>query len=254
METFGCSLPPGFKLPQESDDDTSSEPPSKKTKVIGPQCPSFINPSNISSDDSNLSAKYDSETPNIVGPVLPPSLRQRTNRDDDDEVYGPVPTDAKMDYNIVKIIEDRAANMKDRLHMKNAPVVESSVREEWMVVPDTSRKNQLGAISRCLAPGSKISKKEADSVGNPEEDKKTAKELKKYNKSKRAESLLDMHQKKKKKKDKKEKKSERLERKCFDRDEIAVRHFTEKQVNSVIDKAKYLNSRFAPGRSSSQYL
>lgn len=28
-----------------------------------------------------------------------------------------------------------------------------------MVVPDTSRRNQLGAISRCLAPGSSKIKK-----------------------------------------------------------------------------------------------
>jgi len=263
MDAYGPPLPPGFKLPVSEDSDSDYEQPKKKAKIIGPQPPESLNKEQIDKEYSP-ERKEVPQTAAIIGPMLPGACLQNndTNDDDDDEyddddgggeVYGPLPPQTKQDYDIVKIIEKRASNMKNKLEMKDAPTVQSTQREEWMVVPDTSRRNQLGAISRCLAPGSKIEKKETDSYKNPEEDEKTTKELKKYNKSKRKESLLEIHQKKKKK-EKKEKKSEpKEERKAFDRDEIAVRHFTKKQVNSVIDKAKYLNSRFAPGRSS-QYL
>ncbi|GFY77680.1 uncharacterized protein TNIN_164381 [Trichonephila inaurata madagascariensis] len=265
MDLYGPALPPGYVKPaddlNESEDDSSSyEVPTKKScRVIGPQIPSdFLSKHTFSNNEgSNVLRTETSNTSNVIGPELPPSFQnQLENEDDfDEDVYGPVPAQSSNDsYDLYerKIeIEKRAENMKNKLENKPVSFGETLEREEWMVVPDTSRKNQLGAISRCLAPSSKTSSKEKHHHRHSEEDKKTSEELKKYNKSKRSESLMEMHKKKMKKKEKKEKDKPK-ERKAFDRDEMAVKHFTKDQVNSVIDKAKYLNSRFAPG--GNQYL
>lgn len=260
MDLYGPALPPGYVKPadndsNESEDDSSRyETHSKKSRrVIGPQIPDFLS-KNI--ENSSLITET-SKASNVIGPELPPSFQNKLQNEDDfdEDVYGPVPALSSNDtcdlYERKVEIEKRAENMKNKLDNKLAPCVETVEREEWMVVPDTSRKNQLGAISRCLAPSSKTSSKEKHHHRHSEKDKQTTEELKKYNKSKRSESLMEMHKKSMKKKEKKEKHKPK-ERKAFDRDEMAVKHFTKDQVNSVIDKAKYLNSRFATG--GNQYL
>ncbi|KFM81059.1 hypothetical protein X975_00429, partial [Stegodyphus mimosarum] len=258
MDLYGPELPPGYKRPSSEDSNDSDLPSTKKTnesKIIGPQCPDFIlqkNSQSIENSDSSVTNEGQMSS-NIIGPELPPSFQCAEYKDySDDECYGPMPAELKEDVNnVITTIEKRAVNMRNKLQNTNTPQSEEIKREEWMIVPDTSRRNQLGAISRCLAPGSqKSSRKESHSQRHSEEEKEISKKLKKYNKSKRSETLLEMHQKKKKNKEKKS--SEKKERKAFDRDEIAVRHFSKKQVDSVIDKAKYLNSRFAPGNK--QYL
>ncbi|GFS29647.1 uncharacterized protein NPIL_414891 [Nephila pilipes] len=266
MDSYGPALPPGYVKPADSDsneseDDSSRyETPTKKScKVIGPQIPTNFLSKNMpsSSEENNSSRTENSNASNVIGPELPPSIQSQLQNEDefDEDVYGPVPAQSSNEsldlYERKAEIEKRAVNMKNKLDNKHVPCVETLEREEWMVVPDTSRKNQLGAISRCLAPSSKTSSKEKHHHRHSKKDKMTTEELKKYNKSKRSESLLEMHKKSIKKKEKKEKHKPK-ERKAFDRDEMAVKHFTKDQVNSVIDKAKYLNSRFAAG--GNQYL
>lgn len=251
MDVYGPPLPPGFKL--AANDDSESEDDQPEVKVIGPQIPLHLAQKKPESNSSSSESEEESQSNPVIGPVLPGSRKRHhpdssDNEHDDFEVYGPMPPQTKVDYDVINIIEKRAANMKNKIDNKDIPVAESCQREEWMVLPDTSRRNQLGVISRCLAPGSKVEKKRETEYHNPEEEEKITEALKKYNKKKRSESLLDMHSKKLKKKDKKEKKSKDDERKPFDRDEMAVRHFSKEQVNSVIDKAKYLNTRFAPGK------
>uniref|UniRef100_A0A2L2YF93 DUF3752 domain-containing protein n=1 Tax=Parasteatoda tepidariorum TaxID=114398 RepID=A0A2L2YF93_PARTP len=237
MDLYGPPLPPGYVKP--SDDGIDS------TNYISK-----------SSELPIASEKKDRLSAPMIGPALPEHLQQEHQQDDSSlfEMCGPsldefgteidAADDRKAD--IIK----KAQKMKHKLDNKNVEMHKVE-REEWMIVPNTSQKNQLGAISRCLAPPSKEKKREH--VKHSEKDKKTSEELKKYNKSRRAESLMDMHAKKLKNKEKSEKSKRKEERKAFDRDEMDVRHFTKQQVNSVIDKAKFLNSRFASS-SVDKYL
>ncbi|KAG8181459.1 hypothetical protein JTE90_017521 [Oedothorax gibbosus] len=259
-DLYGPPLPPGYVRPndsnsEESDAEMSDEPEEHSPKIIGPQVPDFLSRKELDELDTSIPAKTASEEPaNVIGPVLPASLRRRADSSDD-EAVGPVPSmcsNVESDINETRAaIEKRAENMKNKLDNKYIPTVDVVEREEWMTVPD-DRKNQLGAITRSLVPESKSSssKEKHSHHRRSEKDKKTSEELKKYNKSKRSESLLELHKKDKKKKEKD--KQAKKERKAFDRDEIVVKQFTKDQVNSVVDKAKYLNSRF--GRGNEQYL
>ncbi|GIY37020.1 uncharacterized protein CDAR_306371 [Caerostris darwini] len=258
MDLYGPALPPGYVRSDDEDSNESADDSSEKKspKVIGPQIPDFLSKDMLSNiEESKSSRGVKSQSTNVIGPALPPSLQNKSDDDDSEgETYGPLPMQCDNDsYDLHEkraAIEKRSSNMRNKLDNKHLPTVETLEREEWMVVPDTTRKNQLGAISRCLAPA-KSSSKEKHHHKHSKEDKKTTEELKKYNKSKRSESLLEMHEKSRKKKAKEKEKMPK-ERKAFDRDEIAVKHFSKDQVNSVVDKAKYLNSRFSAG--SNQYL
>ncbi|XP_054720225.1 GPALPP motifs-containing protein 1-like [Uloborus diversus] len=252
-DLYGPPLPPGFNLPSKKTNEStsSSHEESCSSKLIGPQIPNFLSVKK-SNDKDAAGEQEDKNERKFIGPKIPSSLHGEESGSDE-EYVGPMPSHSNEDaYNVVKDIEKRATSMKNKLDNQSVSSSDKIEREEWMVVPDTSRRNQLGAISRCLAPGSKSdsSKKEKRSHRQSEKDKKTTEDLKKYNKSRRSESLLELHRKDKKKK--KEKSDKPKERKAFDRDEIAVRHFSNQQVNSVIDKAKYLNKRFHSG--AEQYL
>ncbi|KAF8793357.1 GPALPP motifs-containing protein 1-like [Argiope bruennichi] len=254
MDLYGPALPPGYVKPDddESDNDSNvSEKQSKRSpKIIGPQFPDFLQRKLC---DETTENSGDSETRNSIGPTLPSSFQNSSYNDEEDhESYGPLPNQSSGEsdlYDQRAAIEKRAENMRNKLDNKYTPLTESLQREEWMVVPDTSSKNQLAAISQCLAP-QKPALKERHHHRHSEKDKKTTEELKKYNKSKRSESLLDMHKKSLKKKSKEKNKPN--ERKAFDRDEIGIKQFSKQQVNTIVDKAKYLNSRFGSG--SQQYL
>lgn len=83
--------------------------------MIGPQIPSFL--SRKSEDDINSSDTEESETSKIIGPVLPSSLSS-PNAQEDSEIFGPMPPQTNVDYDLVNIIEKRASNMKNRLENK----------------------------------------------------------------------------------------------------------------------------------------
>ncbi|GBL82019.1 hypothetical protein AVEN_50593-1 [Araneus ventricosus] len=262
MDLYGPALPPGYVKPdddesEESENDLPYVKQSKGSpKVIGPQRPDFLRRKSYDeTNENNLEELADFEIRNSIGPVLPSSFQRSSSSYDDEEVdesYGPLPNQSSGEsdlYDRRVVIEKRAENMRNKLDNKYTPT-ETLQREEWMVVPDTSRKNQLSAISQCLAPQKTSSKERHHHHRHSEKDKKTTEELKKYNKSKRSESLLDMHKKNLKKKSKEKNKPK--ERKAFDRDEIGGKQFSKQQVNTIVDKAKYLNSRFGAG--SQQYL
>ncbi|CAL1287373.1 unnamed protein product [Larinioides sclopetarius] len=223
MDLYGPALPPGYVKPdddesEESEEDLPYKKESRKSpKVIGPERPAFLGrKSHDEINENNLEKSSDSEIRNSIGPVLPSSF-QRSSYDDDEEVdesYGPLPDQSSGEsdlYDRKVAIEKRAENMRNKLDNKYIPSTDTLQREEWMVVPDTSRKNQLSAISHCLAPQKTPLKESHHHHRHSEKDKMTTEELKKYNKSKRSESLLDMHKKSLKKKSKEENQSSREE-------------------------------------------
>lgn len=100
------------------EDSESEELPKEKRKLIGPQVPSFL--SRKSEDHINSSDSEESETSKIIGPVLPSSLSSLDSFSvkEDSDVFGPMPPQTNMDYDLVNIIEKRASNMKNKLENK----------------------------------------------------------------------------------------------------------------------------------------
>lgn len=271
---YGPALPPGFKKKDAEDHDCSPERPriecravaSKSDGIIGPQLPSHL----VKQKEEAECREDDSEdSTDIIGPALPPGFAldlagsEADSDSDSDSVYGPMPADnssqlADSVENVVANIEKRATDMKKKLQGSDKPVENVSKREEWMTLPATDYKNQFGVISRCLVDSDPKSSKKRPSSILPEEvhhsvkNERLKEELDKYNKSKRPESLLELHQKNKKRKEDKESKKPK-ERKAFDREaELGVRLMDQRQVNSVLRNARKLNSRFSAG--ASQYL
>lgn len=288
---YGPALPPGFKKKDAEDHNCSPERPriecravaSKSDDIIGPQLPSHLvkqkEEAECREDDSEDSTDIigpalppgliREDSSGVIGPALPPGFAldlagsEADSDSDSDSVYGPMPADnssqlADSVENVVANIEKRATDMKKKLQGSDKPVENVSKREEWMTLPATDYKNQFGVISRCLVDSDpKSSKKRPSSVLSEEvhhsvKNERLKEELDKYNKSKRPESLLELHQKNKKRKEEKESKKPK-ERKAFDREaELGVRLMDQRQVNSVLRNARKLNSRFSAG--ASQYL
>lgn len=105
-------------MPVDEDSESEDELPKERRKFIGPQVPSFL--SRKSDDDINSSDTEESETSKIIGPVLPSSLSSLDNSSvkEDSEVFGPMPPQTNMDYDLVNIIEKRASDMKNKLENK----------------------------------------------------------------------------------------------------------------------------------------
>ena len=105
----------GFQVPADDDSESEDEIPKAKGKFIGPQIPSFL--SQNSEGSLNSSDNDESETAQIIGPILPSSLKNSSDVEDND-VYGPMPPQTNIDYDVVNIIEKRAAHMKNKLENK----------------------------------------------------------------------------------------------------------------------------------------
>lgn len=67
--------------------------------------------------DSDSPEENTHQSDKIIGPVLPRSLTGNSGNSDD-EVYGPMPSQTKMDYDVVNMIEKRSVNMKNKLDNK----------------------------------------------------------------------------------------------------------------------------------------
>uniref|UniRef100_A0A023GH96 DUF3752 domain-containing protein n=1 Tax=Amblyomma triste TaxID=251400 RepID=A0A023GH96_AMBTT len=224
---IGPVLPPGFQLPRQDDcgSDNAETPETKaKQDLYGPSLPpGFADPS---------------PKPAIIGPVLPPGFSatkqcsEQDDHDDDsdssDDVIGPMPSEAvDADYTddgAARDIDRRATSMKRRLEGKDSEA--EPRREEWMThLPDnlglriglgarTFRKNMEDPTADRSAwtdtPADKARKSEKKSKKVEDEvetsrhqkrhrqEKELEEQLAHYNKEKRSESLLDIHQKKKK--------------------------------------------------------
>lgn len=108
----------GFILPADESSESDSEQCKKKAKVIGPQIPDFLTSKQLN-DGVNSPVRDESQSSKIIGPVIPSSCTKSSNSDNEDsEVYGPMPPQTKIDYDVVGMIEKRAASMKNKLDNK----------------------------------------------------------------------------------------------------------------------------------------
>ncbi|XP_076332426.1 GPALPP motifs-containing protein 1 [Tachypleus tridentatus] len=219
----------------------------------------------------------------VAGPKLPPGFTQYVESSDSDsetDMIGPLPSIAIGKETVVDVsqeIERRSKKMKNKLEGNYDLKEKVPEREEWMIElpPDVGKQFGLGPRSFSVqttsgkgedrsvwtdTPKEKAQKlqegKDSSKPLLPEPqvlaqaayDKRLSKQLEKYNKSKRSKSLLEIHQKKMKKK--KKKKDKREERKPFDRDrDLQANCIDVSKTKGIIDKARFLNSRFAPGAS-----
>ncbi|XP_067669786.1 GPALPP motifs-containing protein 1-like [Haliotis asinina] len=272
-DEIGPALPPGFKNRSVSDNDDQAS--------IGPMLPPGFKKQTVDDDEDSF------------GPALPPGFKPVHLSVDgfNEDVIGPLPSEMMTGdlTNAAAVeIEQRARKMKEKLTdapSKDAP----KEREAWMTELPTEMKKNFGLTARTFrtrvipekdkdtsvwtdTPADKARKeKEAREKGerrgssraaavpsSSSRDKAHAKAIHTHNKSKRPESLLEMHQKKmkkKKKKDKEKDKDKPKERRPFDRDtDLQVNRFDNAQRNAIIKKSQQLNSRFSHGGSTSSFL
>ncbi|XP_069553917.1 GPALPP motifs-containing protein 1 [Brachyistius frenatus] len=258
---FGPALPPGFKKQQSSPE----RPP-----VLGPALPpGFRRAAYENDDDDDDDGGEDGE--DFPGPALPPGYQAEPSSSEDEDVIGPMPSKGPIEDSVAPDFERRAQRMKEKLTGDEAPEVLS--RETWMTeLPPELQHIGLGArtFKKKSGPEKKdrsiwtdtpadrerkhrerLEKKE---TGQPEEDDapqmsqkdlEMAEKVSKYNESKRAESLINLHTKKMKEKSK-EKADQPVERRPFDRDaDLQVNRFDEAQKQRLLKKSQELNTRFS---------
>ncbi|XP_069030498.1 GPALPP motifs-containing protein 1 [Embiotoca jacksoni] len=257
---FGPALPPGFKKQQRSPE----RPP-----VLGPALPPGFRRAAYENDDDDDDDGEDGE--DFPGPALPPGYQAEPSSSEDEDVIGPMPSKGPIEDSVAPDFERRAQRMKEKLTGDEAPEVLS--RETWMTeLPPELQHIGLGArtFKKKSGPEKKdrsiwtdtpadrerkhrerLEKKEK---GQPEEDDapqmsqkdlEMAEKVSKYNESKRAESLINLHTKKMKEKSK-EKADQPVERRPFDRDaDLQVNRFDEAQKQRLLKKSQELNTRFS---------
>lgn len=232
--------------------------------IIGPRVPQrFESRINSSSDQYRDNEDSNSDGEGCIGPQPFEISSPANNKNDRASQF-----------------EMRARLMKDRLEGKNKPE-EKLQRESWMMeLPSTGLAQNIGLTARTFrtrtgpdmgdrsmwtdTPADREKKikeglkeeqsKHKDSFVNSERDKQMAKEVYKYNKSKRPMSLLEMHEKERKML-KKEKGKEPQVRRPFDREiDLQTNRFDDAQRQSIIKKSRDLNTKFATGKFTSQFL
>lgn len=260
---FGPALPPGFKK-------RASSPETPLT--MGPALPpgfrraAYENNDDDSGEDGN----------DFPGPALPPGYQAESSSSEgeDEDVIGPMPSKGPVEDSVALDFERRAQRMKEKLTGDDTPVV--LARETWMTeLPPELQHIGLGARTfkkrsgpenkdrsiwtdtpadrerkiREQAERKKKGEVEKDDVPQlSQKDMDMAEKVSKYNESKRAESLLNMHTKKMKEKAKLEA-DKPVERRPFDRDEdLKVNRFDEAQKQRLLKKSQELNTRFSHSR------
>lgn len=276
---YNCpALPPGFG---KSTTAKSEESETRANQVIGPVLPPHLKSSSGSSQRSRSG---------VIGPALPPGFSAASRGEDfsdssaDEETIGPLPSEMNKDestrYTAYQF-EERSRKMKDRLEGKDKKD-ETIARESWMTeLPSTKLGQSIGLSARTfrahagpdltdqsawtdspqererklqeeMVGTGKGSKRDRDEYRPSKRDKKLRKEIDTYNKTKRPESLMEMHEKKLKE-GKKTEEDKPQERRPFDRDlDLQANKFDEAQKKSIIRKSQNLNKRF--GHGSTEFL
>nr|XP_022335691.1 GPALPP motifs-containing protein 1-like [Crassostrea virginica] len=235
---------------------------SKEDNVIGPSLPPHLQ-RNVNSSTSSKEEKHDDDD------------------DNDDDLIGPLPSEmtaGNSGTNFSAEFERRAKKMKD--HLDGKAESEGQIkRESWMTeLPDCLGQN-IGLAARTFrahagpdmsdrtmwtdspadrARKEKEGEKESRKRAHPGpsdfgRDQQIRAEVESYNKSRRTDSLLNMHQKKMKKQQKEESDKPK-ERRPFDRDlDLQANRFDDAQRKAIIKKSQDLNSRFGHSKGG-QYL
>lgn len=280
-DIIGPALPPGMDLTKNESSDEES---------IGPKLPSHLrnkrdNSTSESYDIGPQLPPSSVKASHTIGPSLPPGIINKKvysdiNEEDDNDIIGPLPCEMlKGDdsFHTAAEIEARARQMRNKLEGKEEKEEKIS-RESWMMeLPSSKLSQSIGLQARSFRAkaGPDMSDRSAwtdtpadrerkekeqdvgkkrrhDDTGTSERDKILSKDVKKYNKSNRPESLLELHQKElKKKKPKTEDKP--ADRRPFDRElDLQVNKFDDAQRKAIIKKSQKLDSRFSHG--DSQFL
>ncbi|XP_056876197.1 GPALPP motifs-containing protein 1 isoform X1 [Takifugu flavidus] len=255
---FGPALPPGFKKQENSPD---------RQPLLGPALPPGFCRAPYENDADNDDGDADA----FLGPALPPGYKADSSSSEDEDVIGPMPSRGPNEDTLALDFERRARRMKEKLTGEDAPEV--LTRDTWMTeLPPELQHIGLGArtFKKRSGPENKdrsiwtdtpedrerkakerLEKKEKGEEEKHEAPQLTQKDLEmaekvsKYNESKRAESLMNLHAKKMKEKAK-EKANTPVERRPFDRDEdLQVNRFDEAQKQRLLKKSQELNTRFS---------
>jgi hypothetical protein len=231
---FGPSLPPDFEAPP--------------TKVIGPTLPPNFKPTSAGNSHSEKGSKTRQDkaksSKSSRGRDVPKEVVESDEDEDEDgdEMIGPL------------LPEDRGLD-KFPTHVGRGPEVEDKAekREEWMTVIPKKTGRKLGfqsvtSFSRKQTSTDELPQKAKEAS---EREKQLTEALKEYSKQKRPSSLVELHQEKlkKQKNDGGEKAKARQPLEFNPEDNMSVKKFTAEQQKGIMDKAKFLNSRFSAGSS-----
>lgn len=144
---IGPALPAHLMQKLAESNANEEEPPS----VIGPTVPSQLQSEIHMDEDEEIptTSPEESNTEKILGPVLPPHLRQQLleesstqQADEEDDTYGPLPPGANFSKSHIEL-EERALQM--RINQLDAPTDKEPTREEWMMeLPPAAASFGLG--------------------------------------------------------------------------------------------------------------
>lgn len=234
---------------------------------MGPALPPGFRRAVYENDDDD-----DEDEEGVPGPALPPGYQaEPSSGEEEEEVIGPMPSRGPIQDSVALDFERRARKMKDKLTKSEEPEVQG--RETWMTeLPPELQHIGLGARTFKKKSGpekgdrsmwtdtpadrerkvrerlEKKQKGEVEADDKPQfsrKDLEMADKVSKYNETKRAESLINLHTKKMKEKAK-EKADVPVERRPFDRDEdLQVNRFDEAQKQRLLKKSQELNTRFS---------
>lgn len=281
---IGPLLPPGFKLKANSDSEDDSE---DSSSAYVPTDASKSLSLSVPDEEPDLygpalppNFQQHSE-PKVLGPALPADFAGVSVSDDEsgdshDAVVGPSPNlgDDIALSRIQQDFEKRAERMKKKL----TGVVEEQKlqREEWMtslppemgkafglgprafsqkkpiptgdrsVWTDTPEDTLRKAQKKAETPDTEAETSLPQSVACARDAQIEAK-VDEYNKSKRTQSLMDIHQKKLKRK-MAEEAGKPKERRPFDRDvDLKANYFDNAQKEAIIKRSRQLNDKFKAG-------
>ncbi|XP_028836709.1 GPALPP motifs-containing protein 1 isoform X2 [Denticeps clupeoides] len=196
---------------------------------------------------------------------------QSSSDGEDEDIIGPMPSMGVVQDSVALDIEKRAQKMKDKLlGIDNEP--KELKRETWMtelppelqhiglgprtfkkrsgpedkdrsIWTDTPAERERKAQEQLEGKESGASQKDVPQPSQRELE--IAKQVSKYNDTKRGESLINMHMKKMKSKAEEDAKKP-VERRPFDRDnDLQVNRFDEAQKKALLKKSQELNTRFS---------
>ncbi|KAK6633207.1 hypothetical protein RUM44_003808 [Polyplax serrata] len=273
LNTFGPVLPP--HLLQKKQEECRNQ-----QKIYGPVLPEGIR----RKEDTEAEPVASSSGKKVIGPEIPEHLRNPADEDVDEESdeedeyedFGPslelMATDDPSNRYAPKVGPIKRNKESEKESVKQ--------RESWMLELPEEMKGNLSLSTRRFksrvvsekerdrsvwteTPQDKLKKKhkskekdyneilKAKIIDDRNKEMEKLVELSKQKYRKKEESLMEIHQRKlKEKKKKAEKEEKKPERRPFDRDvDLQIRRVDEGQRRAMLNKAMYLNSKFASGES-----
>jgi len=259
-DCYGPALPPHLLQRQQ-------EP--AKPSIIGPCLPAGLKPpshhDDDSSDDDGSATTHRKHTSRAE--VLAEQVDEEEDDEEDDEVIGPLPPDHPLQLARAAAFDAAGAGKRGRDEDDVKPR-----REEWMLIPPKNKNvTELGLgprkfLNRAPAQPTKDDGTAMDAAATSDEeferetkeemdqqiidsyDKTMEAMISKSNGKRKAESLLEIHQRELKKKSQEAEKKE-AKRKPFNRDtDLSVSGLTKEDSKKYVERSRELGGRFKQGR------